>query len=521
MAGGAYGERAMEPCPRLVLTGAAGFVGRRLIEALSGCWRVEAIDHHPPPREVRLGRPGVRWHALDVAEREPLARLFDELARDGGATALVHLAAHYDFTGERHPEYERTNVRGTRLVLELARRLNLERFVFASSVAACDFPPPGKALDETSPPDGRHVYAESKHAGEEMMRFESETIPTAIVRFAALFSDWCEYAPLDRFLDTWLGRRWDARILGGRGESAVPYLHVRDACLFLQRVLERRRELAPAEVLIASPNGATSHEDLYRAATAWAFGRVPRPLKVPRPLAAVGIVARDLLGRALGRRPFERAWMAAMIDKRLTVDASRTHLRLGWWPRPRLELLHRLPFLLENRRSEPGAWRAANEATLHGLRLAPPLEVLRRLEEEEETIFAAMTETLLGDPARWPHYATFSRAEHDWNHRLLVRALAQSVRARDRTSFRTYCHDLARRRAEQGVTEPELRGALQAFERICSARLDRGARDPQLAAAVRDLVSGTIEFGLDGVEEAYEELGAAAPGAAAERLRAR
>ena len=49
------------------------------------------------------------------------------------------------------------------------------------------------------------------------------------VRFAAMFSDYCEYPPLYKFLETWLSPVWNQRILGGRGRSAIPYLHVRDA----------------------------------------------------------------------------------------------------------------------------------------------------------------------------------------------------------------------------------------------------------------------------------------------------
>ena len=261
-------------------------------------------------------------------------RLFARLRAEGGATAVLHLAAHYDFTGERHPDYQRTNIDGTRCLLDACAGLGLERFVFASSLAACDFPRPGRMLVESSPPDGTHVYAESKRAGEELMRRESR-FPTAIVRFAALYSDWCEYAPLYSLLGTWLSERWNSRFVGGRGLSAVPYLHVRDACLFVDRLLDRRHALDPGEVLIASPNRVASHAELFRAATRYAYGAELRPLATPRPLAAVGLRLLGLLGRCGGKPPFERPWMAKMIDRRLEVDARRSHARLGWTPRAR------------------------------------------------------------------------------------------------------------------------------------------------------------------------------------------
>ena len=67
-------------------------------------------------------------------------------------TYVIHLAAYYDFTGLEHPEYMRTNVTGLRNVLDLSAGLSLRRFIFASSLAACEFPPDGRALTESSLP---------------------------------------------------------------------------------------------------------------------------------------------------------------------------------------------------------------------------------------------------------------------------------------------------------------------------------------------------------------------------------
>ena len=37
-----------------------------------------------------------------------------------------------------------------------------------------------------------------------MLAEYAREFPATIVRFAALFSDWCEYPPLFMFLETWL-----------------------------------------------------------------------------------------------------------------------------------------------------------------------------------------------------------------------------------------------------------------------------------------------------------------------------
>jgi nucleoside-diphosphate-sugar epimerase len=368
----------MASAPLIVITGAAGFLGRRLVEHLQDGNLVIAIDRLPRSHARIEEHPNVHWHQIDLADPGAVRETFSHIRRRGPARALIHLAAHFDFTGEPHPEYRRTNVDATRLVLESSCDLDLECFVFASSIAACDFSSPGQPINEETPPAGNHVYAVSKRLGEEMLAEFADRVPSCSVRFAALFSNWCEHPPLYFFLDTWLSERWNSRILGGRGNSAIPYLHVRDAVVFLQSVLERRSDLEPAEVLLASTDGAVSHRELFESATAHAYGIKRRAIHVPRPLCGPGMRLQDAVGRVLGRRPFERAWMARYVDRRFDIDAGRTRRRLGWEPRPGLAILNRLPSMIENATARPEEWHARNRAVLEHRGLQPADLVRRR-----------------------------------------------------------------------------------------------------------------------------------------------
>ena len=47
------------------------------------------------------------------------------------------------------------------------------------------------------------------------------------------------------------------------------------------------------------------------------------PILVPAPLARIGVWGRDLLGRLIGDRPFERPWMVEYIDKVLSAGSSK------------------------------------------------------------------------------------------------------------------------------------------------------------------------------------------------------
>ena len=258
---------------------------------------------------------------------------------------MIHLAAYYDFTGEEHPEYYRTNVQGLRNILDLSGLVGTRHFIFSSSVAASAFPAPAAALTETSLADGKHIYAKTKRIGEDMLAEYRDVFRSVIVRFAALFSDWCEYPPLYMFLDTWLSSRWNRRVLGGMGQSAIPYLHVHEVPRFFSCLIDRLPDLAPGQVVIASPDGAVSHLALFKVATREYLGHRVKPLFMPKPLCGPGIRVRDLLGRVLGERPFERTWMAEYIDQQMTVNAawSRATPRLGASAAPRDPAAHAFP----------------------------------------------------------------------------------------------------------------------------------------------------------------------------------
>jgi nucleoside-diphosphate-sugar epimerase len=489
----------------LVLTGASGFVGRHLLEDLKADYRIFAIARRSQHDCGAPVHPNIAWLRVDIAEREDLARTFREITTAGGAKTLVHLAAYYDFTGQDHPEYRRTNVDGTRNVLEAARESGIGRFVFGSSVAACGFPRPTGPVDETTPPDGAHVYAWSKREGERLVRELAVPMPSLIARFGAIYSDWCEYPPLYVFLRTWLSPSWRSRILAGRGEMAIPYVHIRDLVAFFRRLLAFACPPGPTEVLVASTSGSTSLERLFRLATLSFFGRPLAPVFMPRPLSSLGLVAMDALGRAIGRPPFERAWMRHYVDKRLEVDNRRTRDLLGWSPNPRFRIERRLPFLIERLKSEPFEWLARNTALLTRQPLRPDLRIYHALlDGEDQVVRAVLARMAPASAGPWSGFARMDPAEREWYVRLLYRLLLSSVQNSNRMLLLNYLAMTARRRFELGFTGDELSLLLDVLREEIRAWL---ARRRELLGFERELherVTVPLDLGKDEVLDQWE-----------------
>jgi len=496
---------AMESLPRVAITGASGFLGRRVLDLLKSQYKLIAIDLRSQSESGVPKHPNISWHQFDICNENALQAVCNEVKNGDEIHSVIHLAAYYDFSGEDHPEYQRTNLDGLRNLLEQCRVMKPKRFIFASSLAACEFPPPGQALTEQSPPDGQHPYAVSKRKGEEMLREYADEVPSAIVRFAAMFSDWCEYPPLFVFLETWLSNQWNSKILGGKGESAVPYLHVRDGANFLRKVVEKADDLEQVAVLNASTNGAVTHQELFEAATSYYYGQARKPIHMPKFLAGPGMVMRDAMGRLLGNRPFERPWMAKFIDLQLTAEATYTHEILDWEPHPRLDILRRFPFLIENMQTDPVEWSRRNQEAM-AVKMRPNLRIYRLLEAHEEEIARQFAEILVGERGEDPlsSYQALPADDLDWHIKVIIHTLMTSIRTREKGILMAYCRDVAELRCQQGFACEEVASALAALNHICLEILgdlpDSGVTDKDL----HDYITTTITFSIDQVQEIFE-----------------
>jgi UDP-glucuronate 4-epimerase len=186
----------------VLLTGAAGFIGYHVAEALLA--RGEAvlgIDNLNAYYDVRLkqarldrlrARPGFAFHLVDIADRAAMSALVTD---HPGITRIVHLAAQ---AGVRHSlvdphSYVSANVMGHLNVLELGRRLTrLEHLVYASSssVYGANRHLPFSEADRVDTP--LSLYAASKRADELMSYAYGHLfgLPQTGLRFFTVYGPW-------------------------------------------------------------------------------------------------------------------------------------------------------------------------------------------------------------------------------------------------------------------------------------------------------------------------------------------
>jgi nucleoside-diphosphate-sugar epimerase/glycine cleavage system H lipoate-binding protein len=449
-----------ERLPSIVVTGASGFIGRHFVISVSEKFRLFCIARRSQKEVGIPSHDNINWLQVDITNRKHLLNVFNDIKNQGGADYVLHLASYYDFTMKENPAYEQINITGTRNVLEMSKLLEVKRFIFSSSVAACKFPPKGEALTEESQADADFPYARSKRTAEIMMREYSEVFPCTIVRLAAVYSDWCEYPMLYMLLKHWLsGNKFMSRVVTGYGESAVPYVHIKDIIKLFMRIIDISDTLPRLAVYNASPQGCVSHNELFEAVTRYYYGHCFKPFRIPKFLAFWGLAIISFLGRLNSKKTLEQPWMSDYIDKKLNVNASATYHALGWKPSPRFHILRRLLILIEKATNHSNNWIFRNENLPQRVAYRKSTTIYDILTELRESLVENIIKEIMNPEygQRLPNYRKMDPVTLKWFITLNYQLVTASVKSRDRSIISAYARDLAYKRHFEGFGVKEVR----------------------------------------------------------------
>jgi nucleoside-diphosphate-sugar epimerase len=291
---------------RILVTGASGFVGRRLLyQLLQSRMTVRATSRHIPSSPIE----GVaEWLKLDLMDEDSYLR---DLCRD--CYAVIHLAGQAHDFGANATSCDITNRRVTRRLAQAAAAAGVQRFVYLSTVKVYG-EGQDRAYTESDPAAPEDAYARSKLAAEQVLQEACQTsaMDFTIIRSPLIYGPGVKanFLALLRLVNTGLP------LPLGSIRNRRSFIYVDNLCDLLFSVIN-----APAAVdrIYSVADLTLSTPDLIRS-MARALGT--RTMVFPCPPGLL-----RMLGSMCGRRA-----TVARLTESLMIDDSAVRRDLDWKP---------------------------------------------------------------------------------------------------------------------------------------------------------------------------------------------
>jgi dihydroflavonol-4-reductase len=303
--------------PTLV-TGATGFVGwhvaRKLLE------RGERVRALVRDRARLRELDGVDAVQGDLRDPESLARAVE------GCGVVYHVAADYRLWARDPQEMYRSNVDGTRHLLDACRRSGIERVVYTSTVGCIGIPKDGIG-DEGTPvaiEDMQGPYKRSKFLAEQVaLEFAAGGLPVVIVNPTAPVGDHdFKPTPTGKILVDFVCGRMPAFL-----DTGLNVVDVRDVAAGHLAACERGKV---GERYILGAENLTL-EKIF-GVLGKAVGRPAPKIRIPYAVAyAAGMVSTAWAG-VTGKEPLAPLDGVKMARKKMWVRTDRAGRELGFRP---------------------------------------------------------------------------------------------------------------------------------------------------------------------------------------------
>jgi dihydroflavonol-4-reductase len=316
---------------RVVVTGAAGFIGSAVVRALLER-NVDVVALLEPGAVTsNLDGLDVERREVDITKESQLVGVFD------GAKYCFHLAAKFGFWPKDASSFYEVNVRGSQNVVRAATEAGIKRIVYTSTVATLGLwkTKEGRPSNEDDYADISHLYGNYKQtkyvAEHEVLRLAALGAPVVLVLPTM------PHGPFDHrptpsgkvVLDYLNGR------MPGYVDTAMNVTHVDDLAMGHLLALERGHQ---GRSYICGGDNITMAELLRILSEVTGLPPATRRFPSIVPMIA-GYVSSFVEGDVLGREPRVSLEAAQMASTTMTFDDARARSEIGYSSRPAAEAL--------------------------------------------------------------------------------------------------------------------------------------------------------------------------------------
>src|SRR3984957_5710648 len=324
-AGEAEAERGafhLGPPSTVLVSGASGFLGSAIAAALR-------TRGHAVRVLARASSPRTNLNPADVVCEGDLRDRASLAAALKGARYLFPAAADYRLWARNPEEIQRSNVEGTRLIMEEALAAGVERIVYTSSVATLRLADGALSTEDNPLADGEGigVYKRSKVAAERLVEamIQRDALPAVIVNPSTPIGPRdVRPTPTGRIIVEAASGRMPAFV-----DTGLNLAHVDDVAAGHIAALERGRI---GERYILGGDNVFLGDML--ADIARLVGRRPPKVKLPRTMLYPVAYGAEGLASLRGIEPFITMDGLRMARHHMFFDDSKARRELGYVCRP-------------------------------------------------------------------------------------------------------------------------------------------------------------------------------------------
>jgi dihydroflavonol-4-reductase len=302
------------------VTGATGFVGSHVARVLAeqGADLRLLVRSSSDPKNIQaLKADKVIGDLRDPASLERAME---------GCDVVFHVAADYRLWVRDPEQMYRSNVEGTRSILEAARKNHVRRVIYTSSVATMGFTGDGHPANEDSPVALANMigpYKRSKFMAEELaIAAGHDGLDVVVVNPTTPVGEQdIKPTPTGRIIVDFLKKKFPAYV-----DTGLNLVDVGECARGHVAALEKGKS---GERYILGGENLTLKQILDKLA---AITGLPSPkVKVPYVVAlAAGVVDEVITGRMFGREPRATIDAVRMGRKKMFVTSAKAERELGW-----------------------------------------------------------------------------------------------------------------------------------------------------------------------------------------------
>jgi dihydroflavonol-4-reductase len=301
-----------------LVTGGTGFVGANVVRELLGEGATVRVLARAGGERLALRGLSVEIVEGDLLDPASLGRA----AR--GVETVFHVAADYRLWARDPRELFRTNVEGTRAMLEAAASAGAKRIVYTSTVGALGLPHDGTPGTEATPAslgDMVGPYKASKFLAEQVAREMADAgAPIVVVNPSAPVGPWdVKPTPTGQMIVDFMRGRMFASL-----DTGLNLVHVRDVAR--GHLLAARYGRVGERYILGHAN--LSLREIF-GLLAVITGRRPPRVRIPYAVAWLGAACVEGGARIRGRVPQVSLTAVRMAKKRMYFDPSKAVSELG------------------------------------------------------------------------------------------------------------------------------------------------------------------------------------------------